>query len=110
MNIVTYIVPQSDNNKHKIGKAFEGPPFNKFDKNTDGFCNTITLDAANRVDNVIQMTNLAGRNINVGSPMKIANNANTTEPINKYIACVTLVLNATLNGPASGILPDNSDN
>jgi hypothetical protein len=39
----------------------------------------------------------------------IINTANNVIPY-KYIAFVTLVLNAALNGPASGILPDNSCN
>ena len=53
---------------------------------TVGFWRTITLDAAHSVDNDMQITNLAGRNIKVGRPMVMAKKVKHIDPNNRYIA------------------------
>ena len=47
-------------------------PLTKLATNTDGFCKTMTLPAKHNVDNVMHMTNLAGRRMSVGRPTKTA--------------------------------------
>lgn len=90
------------------GNAWTTPPFIRFEKNTEGFCITITLAAARIVDNVMHNTNFIGRINIVGKPMTIAKIANAPEAKNKYIAFVILPRNDALSGPASGSDPDSS--
>ena len=81
--IVTYRVNNMEVRSNITGSAFTNPPVSKFDKKTDGFCMTITLDAARRVDRVMHNTNLVGRKRIVGNPITIANIANTPDARNK---------------------------
>ena len=71
------------------GRAFMTPPFNRFDRNMDGFCSIITLLAAAKVEKDIHITNFAGLNMIVGRPINIASRPKPTATKSKYIACVT---------------------
>ena len=55
------------------GKMRLSPPESISAKNTEGFCNTITLEAANIVHNVKQSTNLDGLTTKVGRPTTTVN-------------------------------------
>ena len=80
---VRYIVIIDAKMTDIIGAALTKPEFNRFLKNTDGFCITMTLEAARIVASVIHKTNFEGRNISVGNPTNIANKKNMAAAIRR---------------------------